>query len=225
MTIKKITYIVISVALIAVLAFVYAMFSNARDLGRVVGSIPGTAIGTVVGGAQGFEEGYNDGKEYALSNPDVDTEVVNHIKEVGRLDVLKSSFVITDSVKMKEYAILYQENAEAVFSVNLDYIKVREINDRITIYLPDLETTIYVDAESREKLDEYSKSSGTGNNEDAINMMKHSDAEIRKRAEENIGSNTALYNAAKSSAILQVKSLAEAIVGKSVNVVFESDER
>ena len=140
---------VLAIASIVLLFFViFPMCNDADEVGKEVGDttgkLVGKAIGTYKGVTEGVEVGYEEGKQQGLSNEDTITEIKNTMESVGRLEVLKAQVKIDKCQKVGEkYAVLYVNDCNAVYTVDLNEAEVVQTGDSIVIRVPEPEMTAY----------------------------------------------------------------------------------
>lgn len=217
---------VLPIASIVLLVFViYPMYKDADEVGKEVGDttgkLVGKAIGTYKGVTEGVEVGYEEGKKQGLSNEDTITEIKNTMESVGRLEVLKAQVKIDKCQKVGEkYAVLYVNDCNAVYTVDLNETEVVQTGDTIVIRVPEPEMMAYKG--NPEKKAEYKAVFSFGNAEDGKIAYENSEIKTNEEVKDKMSNYTELMNQAKKAAKAQVKDLADLfnLDGATIDVEF-----
>lgn len=208
--------------------------SVGEKIGDDMGKAAGVALGSFDGITEGVSKGYSDGESEALLAKDTVAELVNEIKNVGRLQVLNMNITLTDvfSVGGEDkpdtstgyYALLIFEGT-ASYIVDLEQCVISVNDEAVKVTIPRPELRVTIDPEKTEKrTDNYaalSDGSSFGGYEAYINSLK----EIKEKVGEKITGYKGLKENAEQSAISAVERLAGTVRldDKPIVVEFSGD--
>ncbi len=234
---KKVIINILSVALLIIavvglVGYAYPAYKNAEILGAGMGDATGTIVGKVVGSFRGItvglEEGKEAGREEGLSAQDTESQIKNSFSEIGNLEVLEAGVKLNNVNTIgDDYAALYLLKGMAVYSVNLKEIEiVPQDSGTLEIFLPNVTVDLFIDETATEQLAEYQKHPWSKSTEDGFVAYMNSMEAIDQSVESTMGDYAALLEAAQSSAITQVKKIAEAATGnkKEIIVTFKEEQ-
>ena len=218
------------IAFLFILLVCFVIFRlNAKKIGTEVGEGKGRIVGTAVGSLRGFtegaEQGARDGKEAGLSAEDTQADIVDSMRELGKLEVLTGKTELhLDHEIGDRYAKLENSGGTVVFSVDLNQASITENreNNTISIILPEPTLDLYLDMNSSQVIAERQGFSLTHSTVDGVNAYLNSLSKTVERARECIYNYDSLMEMARNESIRQVELLAEAICGqeKTIDVGF-----
>lgn len=205
----------IVVAVVAVIVLILSIYININadkigaGLGNTLGNVVGSAVGSLNGITHGVSAGFDVGKEEGLSAKDTSTEITTKFQEVKRLQVLVASGAYTNISTMGEnvdYASLYTQRYNAVFTVNLETAEVILNNGVLVVRLdqPDLD---FKPEGPVTLIDDYQRHWFSGGTEDGMDMIQNSLIEIQNKTKENLSRDEGMMSTARVFAKEQLKSL------------------
>lgn len=219
--------------LYATLVIVFAMFIssllyliNAKKTGSEIGNTVGTIVGNAVGSYDGWNHGYEEGKTEGLSAQDTVVTISSVINTAGKLHVLRAKVLISNALEVgttdpdsftssliggKKYSALFNYKGQVDFVVDLRQARIDREDGTITIVLPLPVATLTVDESEVETLAEWQKIWFNGSDPDGVKAYNNSIAAIKEKTAEDLQNYDLLLDMAKSSAIKQIKTLAESI--------------
>ena len=225
--------ILTGILLILFLVFVWSISLRfrAEAMGAAVGETMGAGSGKLMGSFEAlldYREAYAEGKEEGLSAVDTTADIVNRMKECGKLEILAAGVKLNDIHSIgDDYMALYLMKGDAVFTIDLGQAEILEREDGLYITIPEPEMELTVNQNNTEKLAEYQRYSFSGSAEEGLQAYLNSMAKIDEKSKESIANYEALIQAARDSAETQVTWLVNSIsVSKKEVYVnfFEAEE-
>lgn len=198
--------------------------------GKTLGSAVGVAVGSYKAVTEEIPTAYNDGKGDGLSAEDISVKIVDKAKEVGKLDVLVANMRIVDNFKEgTAYQAILSTDAKVVFSVDLSQLSpTMNVNEkRVNVTLPGIESTLYIDDTSTEKLTEAKATLFDGSAKDGVTAYLNYSRNLEDKAFEQINNYDKYLEQAQKAAVEQISRIVQNIVGTdySVGVYFENSGR
>ena len=203
-------------------AFSIGFWKDAQATGGMFGGTTGKLIGRAVGSIEGItigrEEGYKAGKEEAQRVKDITADLSNRIQEVKRLEVLVASGTFSDVLSIGEgkldYAALLSMKYNAVFTIDLGKAEVELVKGEglhITLDPPSVE---FIPIGAIEMKNEYQRPDfiiKPGSAEDGYIAAHNSMNAMKDKAQEAFANNKGMMQAARTSAVTQLKQLVHAV--------------
>ena len=187
---------------------------TAVETGNVLGSSMGTAAGKAAGSFRGITEGrrkgLEDGKATGLSAWDTEAKVINSLQEIGKLQVLVADIKLKNKHEIgKDYKSLWLMRGEAVFTIDLSDARLVYEDGVPVIYLPKPEGYLDIDLEKMQRIAKSQTHAFKGSAKNGYLAFINSLKELSIEADNALKDNTEVQNAAKDSAVRQVKQLIE----------------
>ncbi len=191
--------------------------------GSNFGNTVGTAVGSFYAVTKDMPEAYSQGVGDGLSARDVQVELRDKVKQVGKLVVLAGNVTLTDLHKVGEkYAALYSLGADVMFSVDLSKASVFIGDSQTIIKVPRPEVVLNIDSTKTRLEADWQRLWFNGSSEDGITAFMNSMKNIQNEAEKSIQGYDTLEKQAEAATVRQVTMLAEMMIGdgNSVEVQF-----
>lgn len=225
------------VALIAVILLVISVvvFVCAKKSGEVAGDALAVGMGKAVGSFEGIKdasENYNEGKEEGLGAKDTEAEFASEIRKISKLQVLVAGVKVENFHKQNStnpfskdklaYASLTVQEGQAVFTVDLTKMHIKENLTTINVKIPEPECEVYIDSATSEVIGTYERTLFNGTTENGLKGAENSEKEMREKINEKVKKNSDLHNQAKERALAQVTEMLNSVntTGKTINVTF-----
>ncbi len=193
----------------------------AINVGDKTGVLVGSVIGSFDGITTGLAKGSEAGKEEGLSAKDTKSEIKSSFSERGSLEVLEAGVKLKNVNTLgDDYKALFLLKGVAVYAVNLKDAEIKDIDSNtVEVVLPEINVEIYIDEGATEKLAEYQKHSWSGSAKDGFAEYMNSRSAMDRSVKETMENYSVLTEAAQSSAIKQIKIMAQAATGNKKEVI------
>lgn len=197
-----------------------------KDVGQTAGKFAGTVKGSFDGITEGLASGYEAGTEQGLSAEDINVEVRDDIRMMGKLEVLVAEDQLVDKFEEgNSYKALFVYKGKATFTVDLNQAEITSDGSVLRVLLPDLEVDFVIDENESEKIAEWQKFFWSGSTEAGYVGYMNSMEKIKEKTAEEMRNHDYLMQLAKDSAIKQVGILARSVCveEKRVEIKFKGD--